>query len=126
MKLDLIPTQEFTFIGMEFLTQQNIVKSTSGSSKSSYPDYQNNSFSDSSFGTNFPFSFGQTQCSSRLNSSRQTAFTTSANVPVIGLETSHSFLRSSGYNQQYDQIPFEIVDEYQSLRSRYAHSPSRP
>ena len=50
--------------------------------------------------------------SSRLNSSRQTAFTTSANVPIIGLETSHSSLRSSGYNQQYDQSPFEMVDEY--------------
>ena len=61
-------------------------------------DRQNNSFSDSGFGTNFTFSFGQTHCSSRLNSSRQTAFRTSANVPVIGLETSHSSLRSSGYN----------------------------
>ena len=28
--------------------------------------------------------FGQTQCSSRLNSTRQTAFVTSANVPIIG------------------------------------------
>ena len=52
---DLIPAQ-FTFIVMEFLTQQIIVKSFSGPSKSSYSDYQNNSFSDSGFGTNFPFS----------------------------------------------------------------------
>ena len=35
-------------------------QSTSGPSKSSYSDHQNNSLSDSSFGTNFPFSFGQT------------------------------------------------------------------
>ena len=38
---------------------------TSRQSRNSYSDYQNNSFSDSSFSTNFPFSFGQTQCSSR-------------------------------------------------------------
>ena len=57
---------------------------------------------------------------------RQTAFTTSANVHIISLETSRSSLRSSGYDQQYDQSPFEMMDEYQSLRSRYAHSLSRP
>ena len=39
-------------------------------------DYQNISFLDSSFGTDFPFSFGQTQCSSRLRSPRQTSLTT--------------------------------------------------
>ena len=83
---------------------------TSGPSKSSYSDHQNNSLSDSSSGTNLDFSFGQTQCSSRFNSSRQIAFTTSANVPIIGLETSHSSIRSSSYDQQYDQIPFEMVD----------------
>ena len=38
---------------------------------------------------------------------------TSANVPIIGLETSHSSIRSSSYDQQYDQIPFdEMVDEH--------------
>ena len=58
-KSDLIPTQQFTFIGMEFLTTENS-QSTSESSKSSYSDHQNNSFS--GFSTNFPFSFGQTQC----------------------------------------------------------------
>ena len=88
-KSDLIPTQQFTFISMEFLTAENS-QSSSRSSESSYSDHQNNSFSDSVFGTNFPFSFGQTQCSSRLNSSRQIAFKTAANVLFIGLETSYS------------------------------------
>ena len=111
---------------MEFLTQQKIVKSTSKPSKSSYSDHQNNSFSDSGLGTNFPFSFGQTHCSSRLTSSRQIAFTTSANVPIIGLETSYSSLRSSGYDQQYDQISFEMVDGHQLICPGNAHSPSRP
>ena len=86
-------------------------QSSSEPSKSSYSDHQNNSFSDSSFDTNFSFSFGQTQCSSRLYSSRQTAFTTSANVRIIGLKTPYSSIRSSSYDQQYDQIPFKMVDE---------------
>ena len=62
---------------------------TSRPSRFSYSDYQDISFSDLSFGTNFPFPFGQTQCSSRLLSSRQTSFTTSKNVSIICLETSH-------------------------------------
>ena len=111
---------------MEFLTQQKIVKSSSGSSKSSYSDHQNNSLPDSGFDTNFPFSFGQTQCSSRLNSSRQIAFTTSANVPIIGLETSHTSSRSSSTDHQDDQMSFKMVDELQSICSRNAHSSSRP
>ena len=78
-----------------------------------------------SFGTNFPFSFGQTQSSSRLCSPRQTSLTTSANVSIICLETSHSSSQSSGSDQQYDSIPFEMVDGHQLLHSGNAHSSSR-
>ena len=88
-KSDLIPAQKFTFIGMGFLTQQNIVRVPVSSFILTI------SFSDSSFGTNFSFSFGQTQCSSRLCSPRQTPLTVSANVSIICLETSHSSSRSS-------------------------------
>ena len=113
-KSDLIPAQKFTFIGMEFLTQQNIVR-VPAERVETHSDYQNISFSDSSFSTNFPFSFGQTQCNSGLHFTRQTSFTISANVPIISLETSHSSFRSSGNDQQYDQIPFEMVDGHQSF-----------
>ena len=122
----MIPTQEFTFIGMEFLTQQKIVRVPANQVKALILTIKT-ILSHSGFGKNFPFSFGQTQCSSStLNSSRQTAFTTSANVPIISLETSHSSLRSSGYDQQYDRIPFEMVAGHQSILSKNAHSPSRP
>ena len=47
-------------------------------------------------------------------------------MPVISLDTSYSSSRSSGYNQQYDQIPFKMADEHQLFCSRDAHSPSRP
>ena len=51
-------------------------KYSQGSSRPSQcynSDYQNSSFPQSSFGTNFPFSFGQTQCSSRFCSPRQSS-----------------------------------------------------
>ena len=88
-------------------------------------DYQNSSFLQSSIGTNFPFSFGQTHCSSRFCSPRQTSLATSANVSFVCLETSHSSSRSSGHEQQYDLILFELVDGHQSFRTRNFHSFSR-
>ena len=54
----------------------NLSQSSSPLLREEIADHQNNFFSNSGFGTNFPFSFGQT-----VNSSRQIAFTTSANVP---------------------------------------------
>ena len=57
-------------------------------------DCQKISNLDSSFGMNFPFSFGQTQCS-RLSCSRQTSFTATTNVSIICLETSYFTTGSS-------------------------------
>ena len=87
---------------------------TSRPSRFSTSDCQNISFSDSSFCTNFPFSFGQTQCSSRLHSPRETTLRATSNVSLICLETSHSSSRSSGSDQQHDSIPFEMTDGHQS------------
>ena len=98
---------------------------TSGPSKSSYPDYQNNSLPDSNFDTNFLSLLGKLSAAADLILLSRLHLRL-CNVPIIGLETSHSSLRLSGYDQQNDESPFEMVDEYQSLRSRYAQSPSRP
>ena len=88
-------------------------------------DQQTISNSDASFGTNFPFSFGQTQCCSRLSCSRQTSFTTATNVSVIGLETSYSTTGSSNSDNQYNPISFEMVNGHQSLCSGNVHPSSR-
>ena len=77
---------------------------TSGTSRESNFDCQICSLLQSSIGTNFPFSFGQTQCSSRFCSPRQTSFLTPANVSSVCLETSYSSSRSSDYDQQYDRF----------------------
>ena len=80
---------------------------------------------DSSFSTNFPFSFGQTQCSSRLCFTRQISFTTATSVSLICLETSYSPTGSSSSNKQYDLISFEMLDGHQLLHSGNVHPSSR-
>ena len=76
-------------------------------------------------GTNFPFSFGQTQCCSRLRSPRQTALTSSSDVPFVCLETSYSSSRSSNYNKRYDSISLTMGDKPQSVRDRDFYPSSR-
>ena len=84
-------------------------------------DYQNSYLMQSGIGTNFPFSFGQTQCNSRSHSPRQTSLTTPANVPIVCLETSHFVPRSSDHDQQHDTISFEMVDGHQSFHNRNSY-----
>ena len=89
---------------------------TTGPSRIPTSDYQTFSFPNSSFGTNFPFSVGQTQCSSRFNSPRQTTLTSTSDVSFICLETTYSSSRSLRSDKQHDLIPLKMVDGHQSLR----------
>ena len=73
----------------------------------------------------FPFSFGQIQYSSRFHSPGQTSLTTSANVSLVCLETSHIAPRSSNHNQQYDTISFEMVDGHLWFRNRNSYPSPR-
>ena len=120
-KSDLIPTQNFTFIGIEYLTLQNLVRVPADRVEALILTIKTvlscNQVS--------PFSFGQTQCSSRFCSPRQTSLMTSANVFFACLETSHPSSRSLDHDQQYDSISFELVDGHQSFRIRNFHSSSR-
>ena len=110
-------------VGISDTTQHN--QSTSRLHRIPTSDSQIISNSDSSFSTNFPFSFGQTQCSSRLHSPRQTSFTTASNVSLICLEISYYSSQSSSSDQQYDLIPFEMVAGHQSTCSGNVHPSSR-
>ena len=81
-------------------------------------DNQTFSNSDSSFSSNFPFFFGETQGCSRLSSSKQTSFTSSPNVSVFSLETSYlvrlSLLTMTNPNQLCDMLLFvcsKMADE---------------
>ena len=88
-----------TDISSEFHVHRHVLSDTAKlQSRGPYFDHQISSFLQSNIGTNFPFPFGQTQCSSRICSPRQTSLTTSANVSLVCLETSHSS-RSSDYDQ---------------------------
>ena len=74
---------------------------------------------------NFPFFFGQTQCSSRFCSSRQTTPTSASDVSFICLETTHSPSRSLHSDKQQDSIPFKMVDGHQLIRFGNFHLSSR-
>ena len=97
---------------------------TRGWSRIPTSDYQSFSFPISSFGTNFPFSYGQTQCSSRFSSPRQTTLTSASDVSFVCLETTHSPNRSLHFDKQHDLIPFKMVDQYQLICFGNIHSSS--
>ena len=59
---------------------------SSGSCTEPNSNNQENNVSQTCIGTNFPFSFGQTQCCSRPCSPRQTALTSSSDVLAVCLE----------------------------------------
>ena len=98
----LIPTQEFTVIVMELLTQQKIVRVPAELEKALILTIKTSLSQTQVLAHTFLSLLGKL-CAVADNSSRQMAFKTSANVPIIGLETTHSSLRSSGYDRQYDQ-----------------------
>ena len=81
-----------------------------GTSRDFNADYQIHSVMQTSIDTNFPFSFGQTQCSSKFCFPRQTY------VPckcVFCLPGNHSFTSLPSYHhQRYDLISFTMVDEW--------------
>ena len=94
-KSDLFPSQKFIFIGMEFLTQRNVVRVPTDRVQNLLLTIKKFlSFKHVSARTLIPFSFGQTQCFSRLRSPRQTSFTSSTDVSFVCLETSYSSSRS--------------------------------
>ena len=106
----------------------DVAKFSQGSIEScteSNSDNQINSVMQTSIGTNFPSSFGQTQCYSRFCSPRQTSLTSSANVSSVCLETSYSSSQSSGLDHQYDSISLTIVDEHEFIRNRNSYPSSR-
>ena len=122
-KSDRFPAQKFTFIGMEFLTKFS--QSSNGSCTEPISDNQETSVIQTCIGTNFPFSYGQTQCCSRLCSPRQTALTSSSDVPFVCLETSYSSSRSSNLDKRYDSISLTMVDKPYSVRDRDSYPSSR-
>ena len=99
---------------------------SSGSCTEPNSNNQENNVSKTCIGTNFPFSFGQTQCCSRPCSPGQTALTSSSDVPAVSLETSYSSSRSPDLDKLYDSISLTMVDKPHSIRNRDFNPSSRP
>ena len=60
-----------------------------------------------------------------LCSPRQTALTSSSDVPFVCLETSYSSSRSSSFDKWYDLISLTMVDKPHSVRDRDFYPSSR-
>ena len=99
---------------------------SSGSCTEPNSNNQENNVSKTCIGTNFPFSFGQTQCCSRPCSPGQTALTSSSDVPAVSLETSYSSSRSPDLDKRHDSISLTMVDKPHSIRDRDFYPSSRP
>ena len=98
---------------------------SNGSCTEPNSDNQENNVSQTCIGTNFPFPFGQTQCCSRPCSPKQTALTSSSDVPAVCLETSYSSSRSPNLDKRYDSISLTMVDKPHSIRDRDFYPSSR-
>ena len=123
-KSDLFPAQKFTFIGMEFLTQQNLVRVPADRVQNLILTIKKiMSAKHVSARAN---SFGQTQCCSRPCSPGQTALTSSSDVPAVSLETSYSSSRSPDLDKRHDSISLTMVDKPHSIRDRDFNPSSRP
>ena len=116
-KSDLLPSQKFTFIGMEFLTQQDLVRVPTDRVQALLLTIKKFlSFKHVSAQTFF--SLLATQCYSRFCSLRQTLLTSPSDVSSVCLEISYSSSQSSSYDQRYDLISLTMVDEHESIRNR--------
>ena len=120
-KSDLTPFQSFTFIGIEFLTRDNIVS----------PVGQNSGYSgfrhmvpESTFSLSqrFPFSLRETQCSSSIYCPGQTAPSISSDGTFRPVETSCFATRPQSSDHRANQISSGVVEKHRSVPLR---SPSQ-
>ena len=118
-------SQKFTFIGMEFLTQQNIVRVPADRIDSLLLTIKLFLSQTQVLARTFPSLLGKRSAEEDLVLLGRLHLRPLPNVSLICLETSHSSSRSSNSDQQDDSIPFEMVDGHQSLRSGNVHSSSR-
>lgn len=99
------------------------------SSYRSYASTIGNDFSvhtcQQSFGSNFPVPFGQTECSGRFNIFGPIASSSSPNITVVSLETSHMFSGSQYSDHRHYSIPSQLVVRSESLSTGSSNSSIR-
>ena len=124
-KSDLFPAQKFTFIGMEFLTQQNLVRVPGDRVQNLILTIKKIMSAKHVSARTFLSLLGK-QCCSRPCSPGQTALTSSSDVPAVCLETSYSSSRSPDLDKRHDSISLTMVDKPHSIRDRDFYPSSRP
>ena len=112
------------FIGMELLTQQNIVRVPHDRVSSLLLTIKLFLSQTQVTARTFLSLLGKLSAAADVCSPRQTTLTSASNVSFICLETSHSSSRSLHSDKQHDLIPLGMVDGHQSLRLGNVHSSS--
>lgn len=111
-KSDLIPSQKFTFIGIEFLTHQNIVKSTTRWQGISILDNQSISISDICLGSNFLSLLGKLSSAADLVVLDR-LYLGPLQMCLQSVWTSPTSSWSSHSDYEFNPLPSELVDRSQ-------------
>ena len=126
-KSDLFPAQKFTFIGMEFLTQQNLVRVPAGSCTEPNSNNQENNVSKNMYRHELSFLFwAKLSAAADLVLLGRLYLRPSSDVPAVSLETSYSSSRSPDLDKRHDSISLTMVDKPHSIRDRDFNPSSRP
>ena len=124
-KSDLFPAQKFTFIGMEFLTQQNLVRVPADRVQNLILTIKKIMSAKHGSAQTFLSLLGKLSAAADLFPG-QTALTSSSDVLAVCLETSYSSSRSPDLDKRHDSISLTMVDKPHSIRDRDFYPSSRP
>ena len=111
-KSELIPSQNFVFIGMEFLTDRNIVWVPWDRVRDTLVQGTEPCVS-----KDVSFSIREIECSCPVSYFGQTSFTPSTNGIICTMETAYSAIRTSHSDQYSDQESLRMVEQQRSFSS---------
>ena len=121
----LFPAQKFTFIGMEFLMQQNLVKVPTDRVQNLILTIKKIMSAKQVSARTFLSLLGKLSAAADLVLLGRLHLTSSSDVPAVRLETSYSSSRSPSLDKRYDSISLTMVDKPHSIRDRDFYPSSR-
>ena len=124
-KSDLFPAQKFTFIGMEFLMQQNLVRVPTDRVQNLILTIKKIMSAKQVLARTFLSLLGKLSAAADLVLLGRLHLTSSSDVPAVCLETSYSSSRSPNLDKQYDSISLTMVDKPHSIPDRDFYPSSR-
>ena len=124
-KSDLFPAQKFTFIGMEFLTQQNLVRVPADRVQNLILTIKKIMSAKHVSARTFLSLLGKLSAAADLVLLGRLHLRP-PDVPAVSLETSYFSSRSPDLDKRHDSISLTMVDKPHSIRDRDFNPSSRP